>query len=136
MREIVRLFGNCLLVILGCLSVSAAIASDLAGYWKLAEQPAWIEISFGSGSGRGTVLRNDNKPEAVGRVLLKDVVNDKDNPGSWRGQIYAERLGEYKDAEISLPEPDHMQIKVSVGFMSRTVTWTRSAALSNDQPAD
>ncbi len=62
----------------------------------------------------------------MGRVLLKDVVSDESNTGSWRGQIYAERLQEYRDAEITLPRPDQMQIKVKVGFMSRTVSWTRA----------
>ena len=43
----------------------------------------------------------------------------------WRGQVYSERLGEYKDAEVSLSEPDSLEIKVKVGFMSRTVSWVR-----------
>lgn len=124
-----KLFRNVSLVAIGCLASSVVLAADLAGYWQVAEQPAWIEIRFENDSATGTVRRNDNKPDAVGRILLKDVVDDENNPGSWRGQIYAERLGEYKDAEISLPEPDHMQIKVNVGFMSRTVNWTRAAAL-------
>jgi hypothetical protein len=57
----------------------------------------------------------------VGRILLKDVVSDEKKPGRWCGRVYAERLQEYKDAEITLPEPDRMQIKVKVGFESRTV---------------
>jgi hypothetical protein len=94
--------------------------------WKNAEQPAWIEIEVSEGQGTGTVRRNDNKPEAVGRVLLKDVVAQEGSAG-WVGQIYAEKLGEYKDATITLLEPDQMQIVVKVGFMSRTVNWTRAA---------
>lgn len=132
-----KLFRNAVLVVLGYLVSSAAVlaadqAADLAGYWKNDDQPAWIEISFENDSGTGTVRRNEKKPEAAGRILLKDLVADENDPGSWRGQVYAERLKEYKDAEISLPDPDTMQIKVKVGFMSRTVSWTRATAIPTE----
>ena len=124
-----NLFRAALLLVTGCLACSASLAADLAGYWQNEGQPAWIEIRVENGSAIGTVRRNDNRPDAVGRILLKDVVSDESDPGSWRGQIYAERLQEYRDAEITLPQPDQMQIKVNVGFMSRTVNWTRAVEL-------
>ena len=71
------------------------------------------------------MVRNDEYPDRVGRVLLKDLSTQGEEGGSWRGQVYAQRLEEYKDAEISLPKPDFMEIKVKVGFMSRTVNWKR-----------
>jgi hypothetical protein len=101
-----------------------SLAGDLSGVWQNEDQPAWIEIQFSDGQGTGTVRRNDNKPEAVGRVLIKDLVVEEGG-ASWVGQIYAERLKEFKDATIALPEPERMQIVVSVGFMSRTVNWIR-----------
>jgi hypothetical protein len=61
-------------------------------------------------------VRNDEYPDRVGRVLLKDLAAPGEEGGSWRGQVYAQRLEEYKDAEISLPKPDFMEIKVKVGF--------------------
>ena len=106
--------------------VSCAVqAADLSGYWKNDDRPGWIEIVIEEGVATGTVRRNDAKPEAVGRILLKDLVRDEDKPGTWRGQVYAERFEEYRDTEVIQPEPDQMQIKVKVGFMSRTVDWTR-----------
>jgi len=123
---------NVVLVTLGWLLCSPLYAADLAGVWKNDEMPAWIEIQFENDTGTGTVRRNDEKPEAVGRELLKDVVADGDSADSWRGQIFAARLGEYKDAEISLPQPDKMEVKVKVGFMSKTVIWTRAAAVPKE----
>ena len=123
---------NVVMMTLGWLLCSAPYAADLAGVWKNDELPAWMEIQFENDSGTGTVRRNDEKPEAVGRVLLKDVVADGSAADGWRGQIYAARLEEYKDAEISLPQPDRMEIKVKVGFMSKTVTWTRAAAVPQE----
>ncbi len=110
----------------------AALAADLSGFWQHEEQPAWIEIRFADGSGTGKVVRNDEYPDRVGRVVLKEISADGNDGASWRGQVYAQRLQEFKDAEISLPEPDQMQIKVKVGFMSRTVTWKRVSEVAAD----
>jgi len=121
-----------LLITAGYLPAVGVFASDLAGEWKIEDRPVWVKIQFDSDTGTGTVQRNDNKPEVVGRVILKDVVSDADQPGAWRGQVYAARLEEFKDAEITLPEPDQLQIKVKVGFMSRTVTWIRATAVAGE----
>jgi hypothetical protein len=100
-------------------------AAGIAGVWKHAEEPGWIEIRMEDGVGTGTVVRNDVYPERVGREIAKGLVADASEGALWRGQVYAERLGEYKDAEVSLPAPDKMRFKVKVGIMSRNVDWIR-----------
>jgi uncharacterized protein (DUF2147 family) len=105
------------------LAAPQALAADISGFWKHADEPGWIEVSLEQG--KGTVVRNDKFPERVGREILKDLVADDSQQGRWKGQIFAEKLGEYKDAEITLAEPGRMEIKVKVGFMSRTVEWQR-----------
>jgi hypothetical protein len=127
-----KLIVNVLFVAAACLASTGLLAGDLAGEWKVDDQPVWIELRIDADVGTGTVQRNDNKPEAVGRVILKDVVIDENEPGTWRSQVYAARLEEFKDAEITLPEPDQLQIKVKLGFMSRTVTWTRAVAVAQE----
>jgi len=109
------------------LAAPCAFAGDVSGFWKHAEEPGWIEINLDEG--KGTVVRNDKFPDRVGREILKDLKVDGSEQGLWTGQIYAEKLGEYKDAEITLAEPDLMTIKVKVGFMSRTVEWQRVEAV-------
>ena len=104
-----------------------SLAGDISGVWKHAEEPGWIEISLDEG--KGTVVRNDKFPERVGREIVKELQADGSKENLWRGQVYAEKLGEYKDAEISLKEPDLMQFKVKVGFMSRTIEWVRVDAV-------
>ncbi len=118
------MLARLLLTLVTCLSTSLASADGISGFWKHAEAPAWIEISLEEG--RGTVIRNDKYPERVGRELIKDLQADDSEDMLWRAQVWAERLGEYKDAEISLPEPGQMEIKVKVGFMSRTIGWVRA----------
>jgi len=114
-----------------CLLLSALplLAGDLSGLWENDKQATWINITFDGELGIGTVARNDADPEAVGKVLLKDVVADA---SAWRGQIYAKQLEAFKDAELTLTTPDQLKILVKVGFFSKTVNWTRVAALPAD----
>ena len=100
-----------------------ALSGDISGFWKHAKGPVWIEIRVEEGG--GTVVRNDKFSDRVGRKILKDLQADKSKQALWHGLIYAEKLGEYKDVEVSLPEADRMLLKGKVGFMSRTVEWVR-----------
>ena len=111
------------LLLLTMLAKPLAFADAISGLWKHAEEPGWIEIRLDEG--KGTVVRNDEYPERVGREIVKGLAPYGSKENLWHGEVYAERLGEYKDAEISLSEPDRMQFKVKVGFMSRTVDWVR-----------
>ena len=106
------------------------LAGDFNGFWKHAEQPAWIEINLADGN--GTVVRNDKFPERAGREIITGLQADTSEQNLWRGQIYVERMGEYRDAEVSLPEPDQMEFTVKVGFISRTVEWVRVDAVPSD----
>ena len=112
-----------LLLIWILVAAPLASADDISGFWKNAKHPAWIEIRLDEGV--GTVVRNDKFPERVGRKVLKNLEADAGDVGLWRGQVYAERLGEYRDAKITLLAPDRMDFKVKVGFMSRTIEWQR-----------
>ncbi len=109
------------------LAAPLSLAGDISGVWKHADEPGWIEISLDEG--KGTVVRNDKFPERVGREIVKELEADGSKENLWQGQVYAEKLGEYKGAEISLAEPDLMQFKVKVGFISRTIEWVRVDAL-------
>ena len=100
-----------------------ALAGDISGFWKHPDEPAWIEISLEQGNGK--VIRNDKFPERAGREIVKDLKADGSEENVWIGQVYAEKLGEYKKAEISLPAADRMEFKVKVGFISRTIEWVR-----------
>ena len=100
-----------------------AFSADISGIWKHAKEPGWIEVQLEEGS--ATVVRNDKFPDRVGRKILKDLEADESQQGLWRGVIYVEKLGEYRDVEVTLPEADRMLITGKVGFISRTVEWVR-----------
>jgi uncharacterized protein (DUF2147 family) len=102
-----------------------ALGGDIGGTWKNDADPVWIEVVHDDGVATGTVVRNDRNPAAAGRLLLKDL-KPGDEANVWRGQVFAVRLGEFRDAQVRLTGDDRMEILVKVGFMSRTVTWTRA----------
>ena len=118
-----------MLLVGGILLPTLTHANGLSGFWKVDDQPAWIEIQADDESANGIVRRNDVNADAVGRTVLKNLTPDEGSPDVWRGQIYAARLGEYRDAVITLLDPSRMQIVVKVGFRSRTVVWGRVAEI-------
>ena len=112
-----------LLTLAALLVTPWVFAEDINGFWKHPEAPAWIEISLEEG--KATVMRNDKFPERVGREVIKDLKADEAEAGLWHGQVYVERMDEYKQAKISQPAPGRMEFKVKVGFISRTIEWVR-----------
>ena len=62
---------------------SLASAGDINGYWKHSDEPAWIEINLAEGT--GTVVRNDNYPERVGREIVKALQSDGSEENLWHG---------------------------------------------------
>ncbi|MGI9325663.1 MAG: DUF2147 domain-containing protein [Pseudomonadales bacterium] len=103
-----------------------ASAAELAGLWKNDNEPIWMEIAVAEDAlATGTVTQNERNPSAVGRVILKSLVSDREVDNLWRGQVFAARLGEFRDAQVRVVDDQRLEITVKVGFMSRTVRWTR-----------
>jgi hypothetical protein len=118
-----------LLVLLLSVGALPAFAEDLDGFWKIDDQPVWMEIHSDGDSSSGTVRRNDRNPEAVGLTLLKALSAVAGKTRTWAGQIFAARIGEYRDAVITLAAPERLEITVKAGFRSRTIGWTRVEAI-------
>ena len=96
--------------------------SELAGYWQHESEPVWIEMQ--PETGQGVMLRNDNRPDRVGFLVVTDL-EASDEPNEWSAQVFAARLGEYRNADITLSSDGRMVFTVKVGFMRRSVEWRR-----------
>jgi uncharacterized protein (DUF2147 family) len=96
--------------------------TELAGYWQHESEPVWIEMQ--PDTGQGVMVRNDNRPDRLGFLVVTDL-EASDDPNEWSAQVFAARLGEYRNAEITLSSDGRMVFTVKVGFMRRSVEWQR-----------
>ena len=118
-----RLLPKLLLLMLSAMFTMPGNAeTELAGYWQHESEPVWIEMQ--PETGQGVMLRNDNRPDRVGFLVVTDL-EASDEPNEWSAQVFAARLGEYRQAEITLATDDRMVFTVKVGFMRRSVEWRR-----------
>ena len=119
----IRLLPKLLLLMLSAMVATPGNADiELAGYWQHESEPVWIEMQ--PETGQGVMLRNDNRPDRVGFLVVTDL-EASDEPNEWSAQVFAARLGEYRQAEITLATDDRMVFTVKVGFMRRSVEWRR-----------
>ena len=118
-----RLLPRLLLLMLSAMfALPGHAESELAGYWQHESEPVWIEMQ--PETGQGVMLRNDNRPDRVGFLVVTDL-EASDEPNEWSAQVFAARLGEYRNAEITLSSDGRMVFTVKVGFMRRSVEWRR-----------
>ena len=118
-----RLLPKLLLLMLSAMVTMPGNAeTELAGYWQHESEPVWIEMQ--PETGQGVMVRNDNRPDRVGFLVVTDL-EASDDPNEWSAQVFAARLGEYRQAEIALTADDRMVFTVKVGFMRRSVEWQR-----------
>ena len=111
-----------LLIAGAMISKPSYASSGLSGYWRHESEPIWIEMQ--PDEGKGVMLRNDNRPDRAGFLVVTDL-EASDDPNEWSAQVFAAQLGEYRNATITLESDDLMAFTVKVGFIRRTVEWTR-----------
>ena len=111
-----------LLIASAMISKPSYASSGLSGYWRHESEPIWIEMQ--PDEGKGVMLRNDNRPDRAGFLVVTDL-EASDDPNEWSAQVFAAQLGEYRNATITLLRDDLMAFTVKVGFIRRTVEWSR-----------
>ena len=118
-----RLLPKLLLLMLSAMAAMPGGAeTELAGYWQHESDPVWIEIQLETG--QGVMVRNDNRPDRIGFLIVTDLETSGDH-SAWSAQVFDARLGVYRKAEIILSADDRMVFTVKVGFMRRSVEWRR-----------
>jgi len=130
----IRLLPKLLLLMLSAMiALPGHAENELAGYWQHEGDPVWIEMQ--PETSQGVMVRNDNRPDRVGFLVVTDL-KASDDPNAWSAQVFAARLGEYRTADITLAADDRMVFTVKVGFMRRSVEWRRVSEVppaSNDE---
>jgi len=104
--------------------VMASEVDLLAGIWKQTGKDIWLEIKFDQAEGTGRVIRNDKRPESVGKPLLTELTSSA-GEGKGEGLMYVPQTKSRHRATLTLAGAKGMTMKVKVGFMSKTVDWLR-----------
>ena len=129
-----RLLPKLLLLMLSAMfALPGHAENELAGYWQHESEPIWIEMQ--PETGQGVMVRNDNRPDRLGFLVVTDL-EASDDLNEWSAQVFVARLGEYRKADIALSSDDRMVFTVKVGFMRRSVEWRRVSevpSLTNDE---
>ena len=105
---------------------NVSAASDLNGFWQHPKDPVWLEVNEAIGT--GIAVRNDDDPSSVGFAVLKGVVTGPKEE-QWSGRVYVPQLGDYKRVIVTLPSANTLKMKVKIGFISRSVEWTKVASV-------
>ena len=98
--------------------------SKLEGQWKMSDKPIWVDISFTEEVGQGQIIRHENDPLAVGKLLLSNIVKDSDK-NFWNGFIYVPQLSRIHPMKLSHIDSQEINIRVKVGFIKKTVVLYR-----------
>ena len=112
-----------LFLLLGAASSFSDVTLDtskLEGQWKMSDKPIWVDINFTEEVGQGQIIRHENDPSAVGKLLLSSIVKGSDK-NFWNGFIYVPQLSRVHPMKLSLVGSQEINIKVKVGFIKKTV---------------
>ena len=119
--------------------VTAALAADPTGDWRVADGVANIRVAQCNGSMWGAVSweqtpggRDENNPDAskknrptLGMAILIDM-KKKAGADQWEGQVYNAKDGKLYSSTITPTGSDQLEIRGCVlGFLCGGETWTR-----------
>jgi uncharacterized protein (DUF2147 family) len=102
-------------------SENIAALDELEGRWQTGEDNSVVEITQAEGVAVGKLVSSDNPNAVMGTEILRNLT---EADGVWSGKIWAAKRKKLMDATIT-PAADSLQISVSAGIASRTLTWTR-----------
>lgn len=95
--------------------------TDLVGEWVVGKQNTVVKIELQDDAYCGAIMSSDNPKVEIGKLMVKDL---KEKKGKWKGKVYAPQRNEWYDAEF-IPKENTLDVKIKVGFMSRTMEWIR-----------
>ena len=131
-------------------NVTAALAADPTGDWRVADGVANIRVAQCNGSVWGAVSwektpggRDSNNPDAskqsrpsLGMAILIDM-KKKAGVEAWEGQVYNAKDGQLYSSTIKPVGTDQLEIQGCVlGFLCGGQTWTRVAGPIPSSPVN
>jgi uncharacterized protein (DUF2147 family) len=137
-------------VFLQATCVTAALAADPTGDWRVSDGVANIRVARCGNNLWGVVAwekepggRDSNNPDAskrnrptLGMPILLDMKKDA-GADSWQGQVYNAKDGQTYSSSITPTDANHLAIRGCVlGFLCGGETWTRVGPPIASSPAN
>ncbi|NLR91545.1 MULTISPECIES: DUF2147 domain-containing protein [Flammeovirga] len=97
-----------------------SFGQDIKGKWNTGKEDTIVEIK-GDDVLEGKISSTHNPKGKVGTVILRDLKKKGDH---YEGEIYSIKKDEWYNADVKVVD-DHLEVKVSVGFLSKTVEWKK-----------
>ncbi|MGB0880688.1 MAG: DUF2147 domain-containing protein [Polaribacter sp.] len=109
------------LIAISLFSLNSFAQSDIAGKYVVGEQNTIVKIEPQEDVFLGKITSSDNPKAKIGKLMVKDL---KEKKGKWKGKVYSPKRKEWFDAEF-IPKKNTLDVKIKVGFFSKTMKWTR-----------
>lgn len=100
----------CLVGLAVATSAADTTVASIEGIWKHRDKPAWIQISFVSGTGTATVVRHDDNPSAEGQDIITEIEDGEPAPLRRRAKMYSAATDGFVEVILELREPSHLVV--------------------------
>lgn len=115
------LINTAFIIAISLTSLTSFAQQDIIGKWSFGKKNNVIEIEQHNGIYSGKIITSDNPNAQIGKLIVKEV---KQIEGKWEGKVYAPKREEWYDAEFT-PKNNILEVKIKVGFFSKTIEWIR-----------
>ncbi|NME68092.1 DUF2147 domain-containing protein [Flammeovirga aprica] len=102
-------------------SITAFAQTDIEGTWDMKKDGTIVTIKKADSIFEGFVISTESEADIVGKKVIRDI---KPTKNGFEGEIYAIKLDKWLEAKFK-PDGDIMEVKASLGFVSRTMEWDR-----------
>ena len=110
------------LALLLLVSATASADSPIEGRWLTPKGEATIEIFERDGAHFGKLVASTHEKAPIGTLILREL---RPKDGGWEGRIYVVKKKKILPARV-VREKGKLKVRVSAGWFSKTVTWTRA----------
>lgn len=108
--------------VLAAIAALCTASPSPEGMFLTAEGRRTVEVRCTDGRCVGRVAKDDDHPDLVGRIVLKDLVEDGK---VWKGKGVLPRKGKEFPVEVSLPDSTTLRLKAKAGMFGGSRDWKR-----------
>lgn len=108
--------------VLAAIAAFCSNAPSLQGRYLTTDGRRTVDVQCVEGRCTGKVAKDDDHPDLVGQVVLKDLVPSGD---IWKGTGVLPRRGKEFPVEVSIPDSSTLRLKAKAGMLGRTRDWKR-----------